>query len=205
VKRKVNYLGDHDVSKKKKKRDKQPPVHHPAPQPRAAPTDDVSQIYMQYREMVFNEANGYLHDGERARDITSEAFKRFLTSQPTVLKPGQWLRKVARNLALNALRDQKTHDDKLRRIERSLSNEFRYAEDLSGAAIDAARVYALAYAPDSPLDISKRHVLQMFIDELSIAEMARRTGLPESTMRDLRTRVLNAVRQLLHVREKHKQ
>ena len=53
-------------------------------------------------------------------------------------------------------RDVGIHDDKLRRIERSLSNEFRYAEDVSGAAIDAARVYALAYAPDSPLVITGR-------------------------------------------------
>ena len=185
------------------KSEKQPPKSEPQPpkpeqQHDSSPVqDDVTQIYMQNRATVFLEAYEHVRDVERARDLTTHAFIKFLTARRSIQKPGAWLRKTVKNLSLNAIRDEKRHDEKLHQVQHFLQTSIHDSEKAVSTIVDSSRLHAIAFAPDSPLGIVEQQVLQLIIDELSVAEMARAVGIPESTMRDLKRRVLNSVRDLL--------
>jgi RNA polymerase sigma factor (sigma-70 family) len=184
------------VSKKKKKRQKKPP---PSEGGSNAVLRELTKIYEENRGPVFNEAYSIVRDVERARDLAHEAFKLFLIYRPVVLRPGHWLRKVVRNRALNDLRNQKKHDEKLHEIHRALIRPAAETESALAATIDTSRLRALAYGSESSLGLVEQQVLQMILADTSVVDMARAIGIPESTMHDLKRRVLNSVRALLQI------
>jgi RNA polymerase sigma factor (sigma-70 family) len=187
------------VSKKKKKnKPPQPLSNHQLCRGLAnGDVDVIAAIYETNRAMVFGEAYGIVRDTQRATDLTHDTFVKLLTHRRTVTKPAQWLRKTVHNRALNDVRNQKLHEEKLAQAERWLAGFAEDPEVTVGVRIDAGRLHALAFEQDSPFGVVERHVLQLILAGTTVIDMARNIGIPESTMRDLRRRVLEELRELL--------
>lgn len=70
---------------------------------------DFEKIYDAYVNEVLNKVTGYVHNREKAYEITQSAFLQFYTHHENVddEKARQWIHKTARNLAFNELKKSK--------------------------------------------------------------------------------------------------
>lgn len=84
----------------------------PEPPTEAASPDSASSTpawryrlaVVQHYRVVYRTARALLRDPAEAEDVTQEAFVRFWRHGASVLKPREWLLKVARNACLDRLR-----------------------------------------------------------------------------------------------------
>ena len=187
------------MSNKRSPADLQEDINHreSSPLSRDFAGNDFSDIYLRFRDNVLRVAYSVLHDEARAADVVHDVFIKFIVEQGTIETPEHWLVSVARKLALNVSRDEKLHDEKLRNVYRWLKAH-EYSPDMA-SAIDASRIYDIAFMRDGCFSTVERRVLQLMLDDTPPARIARDLGLPESTARDTKKRVVAKLRDLLGV------
>lgn len=156
----------------------------PEPHPeRALPEDEIARIRRVVRRVVGRRPD--------ADDILQEVLIEIVYRPPPPSPNFEaWIRKVAQNLAARRSRSERARSRRERLVaERSREpTPPELLEQLSNSAALRERVEALGPRYASVL-------LLRYVDELSIAEIARRLGRREGT---IRAQIMRGLRQLRH-------
>lgn len=129
---------------------------------------------------------------EAARDLVQDVWVRTLEDPPRdVRRPRAWLGRVLRNALSSRRRSESA------RASRELAHErdgARGADDVVERAEAQRHLVEAVLALDEPL---RKTVLLRFFDGLSSTEIARRQGVPDSTVRTRLAQALEQLRQRL--------
>jgi RNA polymerase sigma-70 factor (ECF subfamily) len=149
------------------------------PETSAAVHDDpptFDEVYAAHFGDLTVQLYAYFGDRQEAQDVVQEAFCRAYTRWKTVSRyddPVAWIRRVAWNLAVSRWRRARTALTFLRRQRRDEAQ-------LDGPGPDrVALVAALATLPD----VHRRAMVLRYLADLTIAEIARREGVAEGTVK----------------------
>jgi RNA polymerase sigma-70 factor (ECF subfamily) len=156
------------------------------------------ELFDRFHGSVYRQLHTLTRSESVAEELTSETFFRALRAMPAFSLPGHmfepWLRRIARNLALDHFRAGRS------RIELSTS-DLTLLRDLANGPADVAVAVstgeqlrqALARLPDN----QRRAVDLRFLQQQSIAETAIALGCSEGAVKQLQWRALRNLRRLL--------
>jgi len=140
---------------------------------------DVEQLYRRYSPMVLRRCRRLLQNEERAVDAMQDVFVRLLANQDRLhgRYPSSLLYRMATNVCLNIIRDQKSsktdlNEDILARIACCDEQETRTL-----SAIILARLFR--HEKPSTREMAVLH----FVDGMTYREVARETNLSVSGVR----------------------
>ncbi len=160
---------------------------------RARDSAAFESLYDAHHRLVYGIAIRILGDTSAAEDVTQAVFLKVWTA-PDRFESGNfagWIARVARNLALDALRRKSRSETEL--SEAMPDSDF--LEECVFSDLDAASVRrALAQLPPE-----QREPIELgFFAGITHAEIARRTGIPLGT---IKTRIRTGLRQLRNALE----
>jgi RNA polymerase sigma-70 factor (ECF subfamily) len=165
---------------------------------RAGDVEAFGELFDKFHGSVYRQLHLLTRSESVAEELTSETFFRALKAMPSFSLPGHmfepWLRRIARNLALDHFRAGRS------RIELSTS-DLTLLRDLANGPADVAVAVstgvqlreALARLPDN----QRRAVDLRFLQQQSIAETATTLGCSEGAVKQLQWRALRNLRRLL--------
>ena len=137
-------------------------------------------------------ARALVGEREAARDLVQDVWVRTLEDPPRdVRRPRAWLGRVLRNALSSRRRSESARASRERAHERDGA---RGADDVVERAEAQRLLVEAVLALDEPL---RRTVLLHFFDGLSSAEIARRQGVPDSTVRTRLAQALQFLRERL--------
>jgi RNA polymerase sigma-70 factor (ECF subfamily) len=87
------------------------------------PSADAESLFAAHRQQIFRYLSRIIGGGETARDLTQEVFLRVSRSSVPAADPSSqraWLFRIARNLALNHLRDGRRQPATVDLVERAI-------------------------------------------------------------------------------------
>ena len=152
----------------------------------------MGQLAARHFERVTGFVYGYTQDRVAAQDLAQEAFVRVFRHRDryeSVAKFSTWLYTIARNLALNEIRDRK-HRPRLasegQRDEEAGDPLVRQAHAAEGPADAVARddLQALVRREVAALGETQREVIMLCdLEERTYAEAAEILGVPVGTIR----------------------
>jgi RNA polymerase sigma-70 factor (ECF subfamily) len=158
-------------------------------------------LYQRYQEAIYRHLMGIVRQEAAAQDLSQEVFLRVWTRAEQWSGQGAfkgWLYRIATNLALNYLRDQRRRPaEPLRAEESSAWDEWSSEEELPApgwlvdtltpgpdAALEQAEQRAWIQSAVETLAEQKREVFRLVHEmELSIRDTAGRLGIPEGTVK----------------------
>jgi RNA polymerase sigma-70 factor, ECF subfamily len=169
----------------------------------ASATAAFDALYSRYRNDVFRLCAKWVRDRHRAEDLTQETFLRALRSFDTI-DPSRgawpWLATIARNLCIDELRspvDRPTDADPLSTPrEQAVSEDATWDQVLSRYKRDRLGGQ-LAEALRSLTPRQRRIVLMKTLENMTWAQIARREGSTQDTVRNLAFRARRVLRPLL--------
>lgn len=146
----------------------------------------IEDLYMQYKQDIYNYIMGLTHNPSTAEDILSETFLKAIGSLHTFRKESSvktWLCGIARNSWLQHLRSQKPQ------IEYDDLVDYYISESIEENSITkeiAARIHELLREKKEKI----RNVVLMRVDGISYSEIAKKLDMSESSARvaDFRTK-----------------
>ena len=134
-------------------------------------------------------ARALVCEREEARELVQEVWLRTLEQPPRdVRRPRAWLGRVLRNVLGSRRRSESARASRERARERELAHG---ADDVVERAEGQRLLVEAVLSLDEPL---RRTVLLRFFDGLSSAEIARRLGVPDSTVRTRLAQALELLR-----------
>jgi RNA polymerase sigma-70 factor, ECF subfamily len=147
-------------------------------------------LYVRHAAAVHRYVRGIVHDDYEAEDITQAVFTKLFRTiekyEPREVPFSAWIRRVARNLAV----------DEMRRRRRAGWGEPAAAEPPSNEA-DSERLQSLLAAlQDLPRD-QRRIVLMRHMCGLAPSEIAEQLGRSESSVNGLHHRARGTLRRML--------
>ena len=148
-----------------------------------------SEVYRELSRPVYTVILRIVGRREPAEDITQELFVKLFQSPPdaSVRSPRAWIFRMARNLAIDAMRTQHT-------VQSERSEEDAVAEDeiaQTNVRLDLARAM-------SRLSQIEREIVSLRVyGELGFAEIARTEGMSLSAVWRIWHRALNRLREEL--------
>jgi RNA polymerase sigma-70 factor (ECF subfamily) len=155
----------------------------------------VAEAYRLYGAAIWRRCVGMLGNEPEASDVAQETFIRCLRHRHG-LRPGRellgWLHRVATNLCLNRLRDQKARGDNWR-PETTMQDP----PSLESAA--AARLI-IAEVLDHVDRSTQELAVYVFVDGMTHAEAAEVAGCSERTVRNRLGRFLERGRRVIGIR-----
>jgi RNA polymerase sigma-70 factor, ECF subfamily len=153
----------------------------------------VGEVYRLYAAAIWRRCVGLLDNEAEARDVAQEVFVRCLRHHRR-LRPGRellgWLYRVATNLCLNHLRNQKT---------RGTSSESETSAEPSHESEAAARL-VMADILDGLDRRTQELAVYVFVDGMTHVEAAEVAGCSERTVRNCLNRFLDRGRRVIGVR-----
>jgi len=170
---------------------------------RAGDVEAFGELFDRFHGSVYRQLHTLTRSESVAEELTSETFFRALRAMPAYTLPGHmfepWLKRIARNLALDHFRAGRT------RVELSTS-DLTLLRDLASGPADVAVAestgeqlrQALARLPDN----QRRAVDLRFLQQQSIAETAVALGCTEGAVKQLQWRALRNLRRLLESEER---
>ena len=160
--------------------------------------DAFDLLLMRHRDWVCRLMATIVQDGELAEDLTQQAFYRVYRQREDYRGTGQfipWLRRIAVNLARNALRDrQREREMKMSLINGAEQTQAQITPETDPARLLHSRLLheemreALALLTPEHREVL---ILYYFIGA-AVPEIARRTACPEGTVKS----------RLFHARQK---
>jgi len=157
----------------------------------------LAEIYDRYAESIYRYAYRYVGNAELAEDLTSEVFLKLLEVLGTSRAPRKqlqgWLYRVARNQAIDWIREQDKGGDF------SLEEELTPAGSTSPSTkLEAQELYRDLREALSQLTPSQQEVLILrFGEGRKIREVGRLLGKSEGSVKLLQYRALNRLKTLL--------
>ncbi|HEX9902377.1 MAG TPA: sigma-70 family RNA polymerase sigma factor [Acidobacteriota bacterium] len=140
---------------------------------------DVEEYYLRYAPMVLRRCRRMLGNEERARDALQEVFIRLLTHQTRLRHgyPSSLLFRMATNICLNMIRDQRTTSS----LDRDpLLEDIAAAEDSEPRAV-FKDLLGKVFGKEKP---STREMVYLhYVDGMTLREVARETGFSVSGVR----------------------
>ena len=160
-----------------------------------------ADLWVLYKDRVYQRVVSIIHQPEQAEDITSEAFLRAWNAiekyEPRDVTILAWLCRIAERLAFRELRRQKPTleiDEMMLEADAAESPEF-LAEQEAGRA---DMIDAIGGLPEAQrLVLSRR-----FIDELSYDEVSKLLGKSVGSVRLIQHRALKALKVVLLERQR---
>ncbi len=153
------------------------------------------QIYERYASQVYAFLLGYIRDPDQAEDLTQETFVRVWQALPKYREQGAfraWLFRIARRLAIDALRHQKRHP------QTSLWEVQDHQAIDPLANLERQQAVADVMKALETLKEEYRTVLVLrFLLGFSVAEAATVLGRSSGAVRVLQHRALQALRRRL--------
>jgi RNA polymerase sigma-70 factor, ECF subfamily len=141
----------------------------------------VETLYRQYGFQVARRCRRILGDSDEATDAAQEVFVRLLTKGADFRGAAEWitwLYRVATNVCLNRLRDQKTRAALLLRNADEIAPSSPSPPDAAGTADRRFLVQLLEELDETTQEI----VLYHLVDEMSQGEIAELVGLSRVTV-----------------------
>jgi RNA polymerase sigma-70 factor, ECF subfamily len=138
----------------------------------------LAQIYERYSPAIFAHCRRMLGSAAAARDATQEAFVRVIAKGPKALLGEDALRyvyRVATNVCLNQIREQRVHDRATPAIVA------RSSSGGSGESGHADRQFAAALIEKCD-DTGASIAVMFYIDEMSQVEIAKTLGITRRTV-----------------------
>ncbi len=153
------------------------------------------QIYERYARQVFAFLLGYLRDPDQAEDLTQETFVRVWQALPKYREQGSfraWLFRIARRLAIDAVRRQKRHPQAPLWEVRD-----QHATDPLASLEHQQTVQEVMQALDTLKEEYRTVLVLRFLVGLNVAETAAVLGRSKGAVRVLQHRALQALRRRL--------
>jgi len=144
-------------------------------------------------------ARGLLHDEQLADDVVQEAWIAVLLKPPREAGGWRrWLAAIVRNLAL---RERRGGERRARREELASRGAAASLDDSAADVVTRGELQQLLVNAVMELPESQRQVVLLrYFDDLSSAEIARRHGVPDATVRTQLKRGLDRLRERLDAR-----
>jgi RNA polymerase sigma-70 factor (ECF subfamily) len=163
-----------------------------------AEQDAVRVLYARYGRLVFSIALHVLGDEPAAEEVTQDVFLRVWekagTYDPGKSRPATWLSRIARNRAIDMLREARARGEHLKAVQDELSEDPGRGSpgpaesmELSGQREQVRE--AVAALPES----QRRALTLAFFQGLTHREIAERLGEPLGTVK---TRIREAMRRM---------
>jgi RNA polymerase sigma-70 factor (ECF subfamily) len=160
-------------------------------------------IVRQYQRIMYNALFTMLQDHGKAADATQEAFLRAYKALPTfradaALKP--WLLRIATNVGLNMIRDDKVrHADSLERLlDESPQQEPKSSQSVEREVENRLAMSKLSDAMNT-LPARQRYIFALrYQYDLSYADIAHAVGESESAIKSQLFRTREKLRELLY-------
>lgn len=155
----------------------------------------LARFVTENQDMVFKTCLGYVQNEHDAADLTQNVFiKAFekLKQYKGEAKISTWLIRIAINLSINYLRDNKKrmlHDD-ISQVETTISDTNNFRDDETRKVVRKA-IYSL------PEKQRKVFILSFYL-QFSYKEIAETTGLSVSSIESLLFRGRKKLKSLLH-------
>jgi RNA polymerase sigma-70 factor (ECF subfamily) len=172
------------------------------PQSPATPFDDIDSVVALHRQRIYRFLLVSTRDPDAAESLTQDTFLRAWTSRASFRNEcaiHTWLM----HIAVNLLRDH-TRTERFRFWKRANANAidvddpaFDLAQNASTieSRIIASEQMTLIWDTVTRLSPRQRNVFILrFVEEMGLAEIARATGLPVSTVKSHLYRALAAIR-----------
>jgi len=169
-------------------------LHHA---PETGPTEaEVRALYDRYGPVLLHRCHRILGSEELAQDALQETFARVIRHWDSFRgesAPLTWMYRISTNQCLNMLRSDKTYAGKLDVYE----SDFAGSERVEGGseAWDKRRVVRRLL--DDVDDETRRVVVALFFDELSLRQASAREGLSVPTVRKRMAFFLKRARRVL--------
>lgn len=156
----------------------------------------LAEIYSRYSPAIYAHCRRLLGSSAAARDATQEAFVRVLAKGPKLLQGEDALRyvyRVATNVCLNLLREQKVHD----RAAPALIARSSVGQTSEGAHADRQFAAALLdRCDDTGTSIAVMH----YVDEMTQVEIAKTLGITRRTVFNRLKKIEGIARDLVGLR-----
>ncbi len=162
-----------------------------------ADQEAVRQLYARYGRLVFSIARHVLGEGPAAEEVTQDVFLRVWekagTYDPAKAKPVTWLSRIARNRAIDVLRERGSRGARMRQAWEELVRDAA-AEPDPAESVELSRQRREVRLAVAALPESQRQALWLaFFQGLTHQEIAERLGEPLGTVK---TRIRDAMRKL---------
>jgi len=164
---------------------------------KAGDSEAIRYLYVRYASDVYRYVRPIVHDDYEAQDITQAVFTKLFRTiakyEPREVPFSAWIRRVARNLAV----------DEMRRRRRAGWGESASTEALSASTEassdekDSDRLQSLLAALDGLPPDQRRVLLLRHMWGLAPGEIAEQLGKSESSVHGLHHRARGALRRML--------
>ncbi|KJS68886.1 MAG: RNA polymerase sigma factor SigX [Peptococcaceae bacterium BICA1-7] len=139
---------------------------------------DIQEHFYRYYPSVCRHVTYILGDSGLAEDIAQEAFLKLYQSPPDNRSAvGGWLFRVAKNLAINLIRSEKSRSQRELKVQ-----EERYGEVSSEETVIRKEEAAMIHQVLNAMGERDRTCLIMKFSGFSYEEIARATGTKKSSM-----------------------
>ena len=140
---------------------------------------DVEALYQQYGPMVMRRCRQLLRNEDKALDATQDVFVQVLQHRRRLKAeyPSSLLYRMATNLCLNRLRDQKRRSET---VDAELLDRIADWDDFEGR-VTARSVLERLFQRQR--DSTRTMAVMHFVDGLTLEEVAREVGLSVSGVR----------------------
>ena len=156
----------------------------------------ISKLFESYHVKIFRYLFYKVGDERTAEDLASEVFIRLIRTWAETTPEGTrlqaWLFKIARNLAIDYYRRQKSlNQDPLMETEPS-------GDDPIDTTVQRILDHQLLYKAVNMLPFDQCEVIRLrFISEMTIMETSQIMGRSQDAIKGLQRRALSALRQIL--------
>ncbi len=165
--------------------------------PTTGPTEaEVRELYDRYGPVLLHRCTRILGDPELAQDALQETFARVIRSWESFRgesAPLTWMYRISTNYCLNQLRNTKTRDGYHDVYERDFAGDGRVGPE-AGKWEQRDLVRKLLADVD---DETRRVVVALYFDELSLRQCSTREGLSVPTVRKRAATFLKRARRIL--------
>jgi RNA polymerase sigma-70 factor, ECF subfamily len=153
----------------------------------AGDSDAIRVLYLRYKDNVYGYVLSFVHDHHEAEDITQQVFLKLISVihkyRPREVPFTSWLLRVARNVALDHIRQRRS-------VPCDEVSEMGHESDESGSELRQGLEQALKALPEDQRNvIVLRHLVG-----LTPCEIAARMGRTEASIHGLHHRARRAVK-----------
>ncbi|HEY1518062.1 MAG TPA: sigma-70 family RNA polymerase sigma factor [Solirubrobacteraceae bacterium] len=172
------------------KNDRDPAIAQAVTRAKSGDNDAIRFLYLRYKDNVYGYVLSILRDAHEAEDVTQTVFIKLISAihryEPRQVPFTAWILKVARNVALDSLRQRRPVP-----CEEVIESS-RAADDLSHD-----RRWGLEHALETLTEEHREVVVLRHLVGLSPGEIADRMGRTESSIHGLHHRARLALRREL--------
>lgn len=154
-----------------------------------------AELYDRHLDAVYRYAFYRLRDDAEAEDVTSDVFHRALVAMPRY-EPRRPFLAFLYTIARNVIADRLRHARPAASFEDAIAQagDAPSPEQIASSLDDARR---LRSAIAKLTELQQEVIIFRFLEDRSTKEVAQLTGKPESTIRGIQMRALEALRNLL--------